>query len=249
MKTIDKGVVITGAASGIGKAIARRLYADGLYLTIADIDREALEKFANSLQGDKSRLHMSVTNVADEKSVREMVHSSAKKFGRLDFAVNNAGLVGPRGKNIAESDSKEFSSVMATDVDGTYFGLKYQIPEMLKVGGGSIVNMASGAGLVGVPGEPGYVAAKHAIIGLTKAAAIEYGKQNIRVNAIAPGFVETEAVLAIPEKDRQQMIGLHPMGRFGKPEEIAALVSFLLIGEAEFISGATIPIDGGYTAQ
>ena len=151
-----------------------------------------------------------------------------------------------------DSDGPLFSfwnQVLAIDLGGVFFGMKYEIPAILASGGGAIVNMSSGAGVVGQPGTPAYVAAKHAIVGLTKATALEYARRNLRVTAVAPGFVETESMRALPDEVRAELADMHPVGRIGRPEEIAELTSFLLSDRAAFITGSVHLIDGGITAR
>ena len=171
-------------------------------------------------------------------------------FGRLDFAFNNAGveqLLTP----LPEQTEETYDQIMDINVKGVWLSLKHEIPAMLKTGGGAIVNNSSIAGLIGAATVPIYVASKHAVNGLTKSVALEYAKQNVRVNAVAPGSIETRMFrdfAAAPEV-RQALEGAHPMGRIGQPEEIAGTVVWLCSDSASFVTGQTLPIDGGYTAQ
>lgn len=250
MKRLDgKVAVVTGAATGIGAAIARELFREGASVVFAGRNGEACRQTA--LQTDPSgRRAISVeADVKIPEDMERMVRETIDRFGALHLAVNNAGITGPHDTMIQDVDAATWNDVIATDLGGVFFGMKYEIPAILENGGGAIVNLSSGNGIVGVPGLAPYTAAKHGIIGLTRSAALELAQKNIRVNAICPGYVDTPRMKDVPEETRQWMAGNHPMGRMAKPEEVARLASFLLSPDSSFITGSYYLIDGGLTAQ
>jgi len=189
-------------------------------------------------------------DVAKEADVKNLVEATLRAYGRLDIAFNNAGIESSVIKPTHEQDDADFDRVFAINVKGVYLSMKHEIPAMLKGGGGSIVNTSSIAGLVGMPGAGPYCASKHAVIGLAKNAALEYAKLGIRVNAVAPAAIETPMFDRFTEPvPRDFLASLHPIGRVGKPEEIADTVLWLSSSQASFVTGQTITVDGGFTAQ
>ncbi|MGH3644968.1 MAG: SDR family NAD(P)-dependent oxidoreductase [Mycobacterium sp.] len=243
-----KVAIVTGAASGIGRASALLLAKRGASVVIGDLD-EAGGKETASLIGD-SALFVS-TDVSDEDSFQDLVRSTLAEFGRLDIAHNNAAIY-LTGENIADTDKKTWDRVIAINLTGTFLGLRAEIPAMLKTGGGSIVNMSSVAGLVAQPGQPGYVPSKHGVIGLTKAAAIEYSGQGIRVNAVLPGPTRTPMTQQLIDGDPEflgQLTAAIPIQRLGEPDDIAEAVAWLASDAASFVTGVALPVDGGFTAQ
>lgn len=241
-----KVAIVTGGASGIGAAIVRDLAERGAKVVVADYNLAGAEEVASEAGGGAKAFKV---DTSDAGGVETMVDFAVQAFGRLDLAVNNAGI-GGKSAPIGDTEPSEWHRVIDVNLHGVFYGLRYEIPAMLKTGGGAIVNMASILGSVGWRGSAGYVAAKHAVAGLTKTAALEYATQGIRVNAVGPAFIATPLIEnAMDEEARKALVGLHPMGRLGASEEVAALTNFLLSDAASFMTGAYYPVDGGYLAQ
>jgi NAD(P)-dependent dehydrogenase (short-subunit alcohol dehydrogenase family) len=238
---------VTGASRGIGAATARAFAAAGARVVLAARDGAALEAVARDIAAAGGRALAVPTDVGDEAAVARLVERTVTSFGRLDVAFNNAGS-GPRPVPLAELAAADFDTAIRVNVRGVFLSLKFEIPAMIAGGGGAIVNMSSTAGRQGVRGIAGYVAAKHGIIGLTETAALEYASDNIRVNTVAPGPILTHRLAALGDDARAQVARAVPLGRLGRPEEVAALVLWLCSEQAAFITGATIPIDGGRVA-
>jgi NAD(P)-dependent dehydrogenase (short-subunit alcohol dehydrogenase family) len=250
----DRVVLITGGASGIGLACARAFAECGAMLAIADLPSSDGEAVARSLREAGGRAIFIEVDVADPQSASDMVAATVAEYGRLDCAINNAGISGGGGgvrKAIAEYDLENWRRVLSINLDGVFHCLRAEIPAMLAHGGGAIVNMASILGGVGFAHSSAYTASKHGVVGLTRVAALEYADRNIRVNAIGPGFIETPMTAPIRSSDdmRAFLTAQHPIGRLGRPEEIASLVLFLCSDGASFINGAYYLDDGGYTAR
>ena len=242
-----KVALITGASRGIGAAAARTFAAAGATVVLAARDEHALGAVAQDISASGGRALAVPTDVGDPASVERLVAQTLDAYGRLDAAFNNAGD-GHMPTPLADVAVDDFDRAVRVNLRGVFLCMKYEIPAMLESGGGAIVNMSSTAGLRGVRGIAGYVAGKHAIIGLTKVAALDYATRNIRVNAVAPGPILTDRLAALEERGRQQVASAVPMGRLGRPEEVAATVAWLLSDHASFISGETIRIDGGRLA-
>ena len=241
-----KVAIVTGGASGIGAAIVRDLAARGARVVVADFNGEGAARIAGEV-GEGARAF--TVDVADAAQVEAMVDFAVQAFGRLDLAVNNAGIAGPSAP-IAETQLDDWHRVIAINLHGVFYGMRYQIPAMLESGGGAIVNMSSILGSVGWRGSVGYVAAKHALLGMTRTAALEYAARGVRVNAVGPAFIATPLIeQALDDAARAAVVALHPAGRLGTPEEVAALTNFLLSDAASFVNGSYHPVDGGFLSQ
>lgn len=245
--------LVTGGASGIGLATARAFAACGASVVVADLPGGAGEAAARELREGGAQAAFVVVDVADHASVTKMVEATVGAFGRLDCAINNAGISGGGGPRMATADYdlENWRRVISVNLDGVFHCLRAEIPAMLANGGGAIVNMASILGSVGFANAAAYTASKHGVVGLTRVAALEYSSRNVRVNAIGPGFIETPMTAPIRSTDegREMITAQHPIGRLGRPEEIADLALFLCSGAASFITGAYYVDDGGYTAR
>lgn len=241
-----KVVIVTGGASGIGLATAKAFLDKGSKVVIGDYNKETGEKVVNELKNQYADVLFMEVNVADEKSVENLVSQTVTQFGQLDIIFNNAGI--GIQKPTHELTDEEYKRVIAVNQDGVFYGMKYALREMLKTGGGSIINTSSILGSVGEPTSIPYAASKGAVNLITKSAALEYADRNIRVNAVAPGFIESGLVNKEALGDFYDgLVAKHPIGRLGKPEEIAHAVVFL--AENDFVTGTTILVDGGYTAK
>jgi NAD(P)-dependent dehydrogenase (short-subunit alcohol dehydrogenase family) len=245
----SKVAIVTGAGSGIGEAIAQELSARGAKVVVADVEQTAADRVATALNhagGSAISVHV---DVADAASVECMVEAAVSTFGALHLAVNNAGIGGPQA-NIADYPLDGWHKVIDVNLNGVFYGMKYEIAAMLEAGGGAIVNMSSILGSVGWAGACAYVATKHALVGLTRTAALEYAAQKIRVNAVGPAFIDTPLLSKNLDADTLgQLAGLHPAARLGTPQEVSALTCFLLSDAAGFVNGSYHLVDGGYTSR
>lgn len=245
-----KVALVTGAGSGIGRAVARRFAADGLRVAVADVSEDGGKETVRLVEDGGGEAAFFPVDVTDEEDVRSLVTGVVETFGRLDCAHNNAGISGPLAAT-ADLDAAEFRRLLDVNVTGVFLSMKHEIPVMIEAGGGAIVNTSSGAGLGGVPYLPGYCATKHAVVGLTKSAAMEYGSKGVRVNAVCPGPIDTpmlDAITAGNDALRGMFVQGVPMGREGTPEEVAELVVWLCSDAASYMHGACIPVDGGAKA-
>ena len=252
-----KAALVTGAASGIGKATAERLAAEGAAVMCADINTSGAGEVAEAITAGGGRAESMALDVSDENAVKDALSATMDRLGGLDILFNNAGIAGG-----------DWDRTIAINLSGVYYGLYHGAPFLAERGGGTIISTASVAGLVGLtgaadtdavvptneplsPGAGAYVAAKHGVSGLTRQYAISFGKRNVRVNAVAPGYIETPMTAGIRDNEAgtRFLESLHPLGRLGQAVEVAAAVAFLASDDASFISGVVLPVDGGYTAR
>lgn len=244
-----KVAIVTGATDGIGETVAETLFSAEAKIVIAARDREKTEAKAKAMDPSGASVLGIECDVADPAAVESLVQRTVAHFGGLDLAVNNAGITGPAGMTIAEQSIEDWNQVIAISLSGVFHCMKYEIPAMLKNGGGSIVNLSSANGVVGITGLAPYTAAKHGVLGLTRAAALEYAQAGVRVNAVGPGYVDTPRMRLTPPEFLEAMAGSHPMGRLAQRDEVARFIMFLLSTDSTFCTGGFYPIDGGYTAQ
>ena len=248
-----KAALVTGAARGIGGATARRLAAEGAAVMCADVDGAGAAAIADELIADGRQAAAMALDVTDEDAVAAALGTARDTFGRLDILINNAGIGG----------GEDWQRTIDVNLSGVYYGLRHGAPFLAERGGGAIVSTASIAGLVGLvgmappedaalpPGAGAYVAAKHGVAGLTRQYAIAFGQRGVRVNAVAPGYVETAMTAPLRNAPGGEAFleSLHPLGRLGQAEEIAAAIAFLASDDASFVTGVVLPVDGGYTAR
>ena len=248
MKTLKgKVAIITGAASGIGEATAKLFASEGASVVVSDISEDKGMKVVYDIKkaGGKAIFVKSDTSKPDDHE--RLVKETVKEFGKLDIAVNNAGI-GGASATTGEYPIDSWQKVIDINLSGVFYGMRYQLPEMVKSGSGSIINIASILGQVGFEKSPAYVASKHGVVGLTKGAALEYAKDKVRVNSIGPGFIYTGLVNeeTMGKEALEFLEQKHALGRLGKPEEVAEMILFLASDKASFITGAYYPVDGGY---
>lgn len=247
----DKVAVITGASSGIGFATAQAFAKQGAKVVIADVQVQKGEQAVAELKKMGAEAMFVKTDVSDAKQVENLVAQTIATYQRLDFAINNAGIDGDRAPT-ADCTEENWDRVIDINLKGVWLCMKHEIPQMLKQGGGCIVNIASIAGVVGFQNVPAYCASKGGVIQLTKTAALEYAKQGVRINAVCPGVIKTPMVAGVFEKDPKMEEALNagtPIGRLGSPEEIASAILWLCSEHAGFMNGQPVIMDGGFTAQ
>ncbi|WP_193017503.1 SDR family NAD(P)-dependent oxidoreductase [Proteus sp. FME41] len=245
----DKIMLVTGASTGVGEGIAQLLYQRGATVFITGRHLDQVVQTARSIDTTGKKVIALQADMTSPSQVEKMVKTVITQVGALHGLVNNAGITGPHNTSIVDYDIEDWKAVMDTDINGVFYGLKYGIPAILKSGGGSIVNLSSSNGIVGIAGISAYTAAKHAVLGITRSAALEFADQGVRINAIGPGYVDTPKMQMLPDEVRDWMANTHPMKRMATREEVAKTVAFLLSDESSFSTGAFYAIDGGYTAQ
>ncbi|MCZ7539008.1 MAG: SDR family oxidoreductase [Anaerolineae bacterium] len=239
-----KVAIVTGASSGIGRATALAFAREGVKVAVSDVNVKGGQETVRLIEQQGGEAIFVKCDVSSAAEAKALVEETVAAYGRLDFACNNAGI-GGEANLTADYSLEGWNKVIAVNLTGVFLGMKYQIPEMIRQGGGAIVNMASILGHVGFATAPAYVSAKHGVIGLTKNAAIEYAKQNIRVTAVCPAFIHTPLVDdGLPAEVKEHLAMAHPIGRMGSPEEVAELVVFLCSDGATFMTGNPILADG-----
>lgn len=242
----EKVVFVTGAASGIGRAAALAFAAEGARVAIADRSKATLERLRAEIEAAGGEVLAIRCDVSLPEEVEAAIARTVERFGRLDCAFNNAGVEN-RATPVHEIELDEWDRILGINLRGTFLCMKYELAQMVRQGGGVVVNTSSGAGIRGVAGGAAYAASKHAIIGLTRSAALDYARKNIRVNAILPGNIETPMMDRFTGGDVQKAIDLEPVGRLGKPEEIAEAVLWMCSDLGGFVTGAATVIDGGWS--
>lgn len=245
----NKIAIVTGGASGIGEAIAKELAGGGAKVIVADRDQAGIDRVLGDIKGTGGIASGFAIDVASAEQNAALVAFAEKTYGGLNLAVNNAGIGGPSAPT-GEYPLDGWKSVIDINLNGVFYAMRYEILAMLKSGGGAIVNMASILGSVGFANAVAYTSAKHAVLGMTKVAAMEYATKGVRINAVGPGFIDTPLLSKNLDTNTLKYIaGLHPMQRLGTPEEVSALACFLLSDRASFITGSYHLVDGGYVAQ
>jgi len=242
--------LVTGASSGIGRSTALLYAKHGAKVIVSDIDERGAQETVDLIMREGGDASYIKTDVSRAVECQNLVDQTLSLWGRLDYACNNAGIGGeqnPTGDYSIES----WNRVLAVNLSGAFYCMRYEIPAMLRTGGGAIVNMASILGQVGFAGSPAYVSAKHGLIGLTRTAAIEYSKANIRINAVGPAFIRTPMISVLEDNPEtlNMLVSMHPIGRLGEPEEVAEFVIWLSSSQASFVTGNFYAVDVAYLAQ
>ncbi len=246
-----KVALITGGGSGIGRATAMLFASEGARVVVADYNVEGGERTAKAIKEAGGDAVFHLADVANPGEVETLVRKTIEAYGRLDCAFNNAGIEG-QFSSTPECTLENWQRVIGINLSGVFYCMKYEVPEMLKTGGGTIVNTSSICGLAGIANTAAYTAAKHGVVGLTKTAALEFSSKGIRVNAVCPGFIRTPMVARVMDRgsfDEKAVIQTHPINRLGKAEEIAEAVLWLSTDASSFVTGVPMPIDGAYLAQ
>ena len=242
----EKTILITGGGSGVGRAAAVACAREGARVMVVDLDSDHSEETVHLAQATGGEVAFIQTDVTQADQVKAAVQKTVETFGQLDCAFNNAGVVIDEAVNLADYTEDAWDKTISINLKGVWLGMKYQIPAMLDCGGGAIVNHASVMGMV-AGCCCAYVASKHGVIGLTKAGALQYASQGIRINAVCPGGIETPMMDALPSEERKRITSMHPIGRVATPEEIAEAVVWLCSDRAAYLCGSVLTVDGGYT--
>jgi NAD(P)-dependent dehydrogenase (short-subunit alcohol dehydrogenase family) len=248
-KLVDKVAIVTGGGSGIGQAIAILFAKEGAKVVVSDIDVTEGHNTVNKIISLGAEAFFVESNTSDAKAQEILVQKTIQKYGKLDIACNNAGI-GGSSHPTGDYPIEDWDKVISVNLSGVFYGMKYQIKAMLENGKGNIINISSILGTVGFAQAGAYTAAKHGVLGLTKTAALEYGTQNIRINAICPGFIKTPLLdKSLNEESLGYIASKHALNRLGTSEEVAQLALWLASDDASFVTGSEYLIDGGYTAQ
>ena len=248
MKKLDNKVaIVTGAGSGIGKAIALLYAKEGAKVVVSDINDEHGNYVVKEIETTGGEAFYVKANTAVPEEVEALIAKTVEKYGRLDIACNNAGIGGEANPG-AEMSIEGWKNIIDINLNGVFYGCKYATAQMLKNGGGAIINVGSIHSVTGVPNSVGYAASKHGVLGITRNFGVEYAAQNVRVNAIGPGYIDTPLLNMLDEDHKKALVGKHPIGRLGTAEEVANLVLFLSLDSTTFINGSYFNVDGGYTA-
>lgn len=248
MKLEGKVALVTGAGSGIGRAIALACAHAGARVVVSDVDAGRGQSVVDEIGAAGGEGHFVAADATKADDHEALVRATVDRFGALHAACNNAGISGTI-MPLTEYPLDDWDRVIGINLSGVFYGMRAQIPAMIAAGGGSIVNIASILGAVGSPGSCAYVASKHGVVGLTRTGALDYATQNIRVNAVGPGYIRTPLIEKFGEDMLSAVQAKHPVQRLGRPEEVAAIVVWLLSDRASFVTGAYYPVDGGYLAQ
>ncbi len=250
MKDLENKVaIVTGAGSGIGREIARLYASEGAQVVVSDISENAGQKVMDEITENGGEAAFIKADTANPEEVEKLVQQTVKQYGSLHVACNNAGIGGQLAP-VGEYPLDDWDKVVSINLSGVFYGLRYQIPALIESGGGCVVNIASILGTVGTKNSPAYIAAKHGVVGLTKAAALEYADSGVRVNAVGPGYITTPLVTeGMDAEELEALTTKHPLGRLGEASEVAEAVLWLSTGKASFVTGSYYPVDGGYLAQ
>lgn len=244
-----KIALVTGGSRGIGFGVAKALYEQGAYVIITARDFTKVKEAAKSIDPTGTKVIPKAVDVRNFESVKKLIGEIESEYEALHYLVNNAGITGPHQVGISDYSIEDWQQIMDTNINGTFYMMKYALPLIERNAGGSVVNLSSANGFVGIAGIAPYTATKHAIIGLTKSVALEYAQRNVRINAIAPGYVATENIKSLPTEIQQWMALQHPMQRLASVSEVVNTILFLLSPSSSFTTGSVYVVDGGYLAQ